>query len=424
MYIIETDASSVGVGAVLKQLQGENEVILELASRKFSETEAKWDTREQELFAVKWAIDKWRYFVGLTKFLVRTDHNNLRYLTNVDRGKVFRWAIYLSQFDFEIEFLAGDKNSIADWLSRYSAMDNDDELIDKIAWRAATVREIRPLSLPQLPTRDDFESAEYPKEGVQGCTKQGRLFCHISSGRLYVPPELRTKVLINYHYGANGHLGIVKTTRRLRKVFWWQSLQNDVADMISSCLICARVNKRTPKTVDSLPPSTLDHTTALDLVSLDHIDLEYGTRKFYFLIMNDHATRYMAATLTVDRTANTTYQAFFRDWVSYFGIPKMVLTDGGGAFKETFNIQITIVLGCKHYTTSPYTPQGNGINESSHQLLKKMMAAMWHEGRYQVDHNLRAAVSIHNTTPHTHLKVAPMKPYMVDNHITKGAKSG
>ncbi|EZG71323.1 putative Gag-pol polyprotein, partial [Gregarina niphandrodes] len=83
--IIETDASEVGIGAVLKQVQ---EVPLEFASKKFTEAERKWDTRETELFAVKWAVEKWCDYVALHHFTVRTDHANLRYLVGVDKGKV------------------------------------------------------------------------------------------------------------------------------------------------------------------------------------------------------------------------------------------------------------------------------------------------------------------------------------------------
>ncbi|EZG42664.1 putative enzymatic polyprotein [Gregarina niphandrodes] len=71
-YIIETDASELGVGALLKQRQGDAEVPLEFASRKFNPTERRWDTRERELFAVKWAVEKWRDYVSLAHFVVGT----------------------------------------------------------------------------------------------------------------------------------------------------------------------------------------------------------------------------------------------------------------------------------------------------------------------------------------------------------------
>ncbi|EZG51080.1 putative Pol protein, partial [Gregarina niphandrodes] len=116
-YVIYTDASETSVGTVLMQRQGEVEVPIEFASKKFS------DTRERELFAVKWAIDQWRDYVSLSHFTVVTDHNNLRYLVNVDKGKVFRWALYL-------KFISGEQNNVADWLSRYSAMTGDcDEFV-------------------------------------------------------------------------------------------------------------------------------------------------------------------------------------------------------------------------------------------------------------------------------------------------------
>ncbi|EZG42955.1 putative polyprotein [Gregarina niphandrodes] len=92
-YVIYTDASEVGARATLMQVQEGREVPIEYASKKFTDAEQRWDTRERELFAVKWAIDQWRDYVGLTHFTVVTDHNNLRYLAGVDKGKVFRWAL-------------------------------------------------------------------------------------------------------------------------------------------------------------------------------------------------------------------------------------------------------------------------------------------------------------------------------------------
>ncbi|EZG42623.1 Gag-pol polyprotein, partial [Gregarina niphandrodes] len=78
--VIETDASEVGIGAVLKQVQEGREAPLEFASKKFADAERKWDTRERELFAVKWAVEKWCDYVALHHFTLRTDHANLRYL--------------------------------------------------------------------------------------------------------------------------------------------------------------------------------------------------------------------------------------------------------------------------------------------------------------------------------------------------------
>ncbi|EZG55794.1 hypothetical protein GNI_108480 [Gregarina niphandrodes] len=79
-------------------------------ARSSTSTESRWDTRKGELFAVKWAIEKRRDYVSLSHFTVRTDHNNLWYLTSVDKGKVF----LLSDYDFTIEFISGEPNNIAD----------------------------------------------------------------------------------------------------------------------------------------------------------------------------------------------------------------------------------------------------------------------------------------------------------------------
>ncbi|EZG55892.1 putative Gag-pol polyprotein [Gregarina niphandrodes] len=98
------------------QEQDGQEVPLEYASRKLSDTERRWDTRERELYAIKYALEKWRDYLGLEKFVVRTDHNNLRYLATAHTGKAQRWALYLVRFNFDIEFLQGSQNNVADWL--------------------------------------------------------------------------------------------------------------------------------------------------------------------------------------------------------------------------------------------------------------------------------------------------------------------
>ncbi|EZG67901.1 putative Gag-pol polyprotein [Gregarina niphandrodes] len=153
--IIETDASEVGIGAVLKQVQEGREVPLEFASKKFTDAERKWDTRERELFAVKWAVEEWCDYVALHHFTVRTDHANLRYLAGADKGEVFRWALALSRFNLTLEFLSGEKNNMADWLSRYAAEECDAE-IEAMALGGRVIGHVGQLLGRHLVSEDDF----------------------------------------------------------------------------------------------------------------------------------------------------------------------------------------------------------------------------------------------------------------------------
>ena len=63
LFHVHTDASKLGVGAVLMQEDDQHYLrSLQYASQAFSPTQQRWDTREQELYAVKCAVEQWRTF--------------------------------------------------------------------------------------------------------------------------------------------------------------------------------------------------------------------------------------------------------------------------------------------------------------------------------------------------------------------------
>lgn len=412
-FTIETDASDYGAGALLLQLQNNIEVPLECASLKFNDTQCRWDTRERELYAIIWAVERWRHYVALTHFTVRTDHNNLRYLANVDRGKVFRWARFLAQYNLTIEFKSGEINYAADWLSRHAAMDDfDDKLIDYISLPVySTVTHTqrgKPLSVPDRPSREAFlrAYASSPStELAKFAIPEGDLWVHPTNRRIYVPENLRDRLLTSNHFGIGGHLGVQRTLRRLRALYYWPKMAVDTLNYISSCIICKRL-KRLPGEYTRDPLGTLNEPCALELVSLDHVIINMNSVSKYMLVMVDHATRFLVARWVGDMTAETTLYSWLRAWVPYFGTPRAVLTDNGGGFLAKFHDSV-IKMGCVHLRSAPYHPQGNSINEASHKGIKSILASLWQEGHDDIDSSLQLAVRLHNTTPHPALKTSP-----------------
>ncbi|GFW30456.1 retrovirus-related Pol polyprotein from transposon 297 [Trichonephila clavipes] len=111
-----TDASGVGIGAVLNQ----NHRPIAFASRTLNKAERNYTVREPECLAVIWALNKFKTYFGSLPVKIITDHAAL---TNPTNGKnlsswMIRWALKLSEFNIEWEHQPGVENVVADVLSR------------------------------------------------------------------------------------------------------------------------------------------------------------------------------------------------------------------------------------------------------------------------------------------------------------------
>ncbi|GFX05194.1 retrovirus-related Pol polyprotein from transposon 17.6 [Trichonephila clavipes] len=104
-FIVQTDASNAGMGAVLTQLneQGEEHPILYL-SKKFSEVEKRYCTTEKECASIVFAIKRLHYYLDGNSFLVMTDHNPLVWLNrNVSSNpRLMRWALVCNHIILEL----------------------------------------------------------------------------------------------------------------------------------------------------------------------------------------------------------------------------------------------------------------------------------------------------------------------------------
>ncbi|XP_041849958.1 uncharacterized protein cuzd1.1 [Melanotaenia boesemani] len=121
-FILTTDASHQGLGAVLSQNQDGVERVLAFASRGLRGSEKNdknYSAIKLELLALKWAItDKFRDLLLHAKFTVVTDHNPLRHLETANLGAVEqRWVAQLAEFNFQVQYKPGRLNQNADILS-------------------------------------------------------------------------------------------------------------------------------------------------------------------------------------------------------------------------------------------------------------------------------------------------------------------
>ena len=132
-FILTTDASKLGLAAILSQMQNGEERPVAYASRQMNRAESSYSASEAELLALVWATKKFRCYLYGKHFLVRTDHLALTYLKNFadNNSRLIRWALRLSDFYFSIQLKPGSRISHVDALSRHVGAVMEDDLPDK-----------------------------------------------------------------------------------------------------------------------------------------------------------------------------------------------------------------------------------------------------------------------------------------------------
>ena len=123
-YVLACDASDSALGAVLMQRAGENDYrVVATVSHTFTGCERRWAVCEKEAYAIVWSVRKLHFFLAGRPFVIHTDHRSLVYIDTVTfkNDKISRWQAELSQYCFTIQYIKGEENVWADWLSRGSA---------------------------------------------------------------------------------------------------------------------------------------------------------------------------------------------------------------------------------------------------------------------------------------------------------------
>ena len=120
-FVLHTDASIEGLGAVLEQEQEDGKLHpVAYASRSLSKSEKNYGITELEVLGVVWGAKHFRAYLYGHKCVVYTDHSPLKAMLSAQHpsGKLARWSQSLSEFDLELRYRPGRVNSNADALSR------------------------------------------------------------------------------------------------------------------------------------------------------------------------------------------------------------------------------------------------------------------------------------------------------------------
>ncbi|KAL3967153.1 FMS-like tyrosine kinase 1 [Sarotherodon galilaeus] len=205
--------------------------------------------------------------------------------------------------------------------------------------------------------------------------------------QIVVPIKYRDEVLKCSH-DKSGHLGVTKTYNYILRYFFWPRLKRDVSAYVKTCHICQVVGKPN----QSIKPAPLCPIPAVsnpfEYLIIDCVGplprSKSGSE--YLLTVMCQVTRYPAAYPLRTITAKSVVKALTQ-FISIFGIPKIIQSDQGSNFSSNLFAQVLKLLNITHNKASPYHPQSQGALERFHQTLKSLLRAYctemrsdWEEG--------------------------------------------
>ena len=383
-FVMETDASGVGLGAVLAQ-QVEDGTLhpVAYASRTLQPHEQNYGATELEALGVVWAAKHFRHYLYGHKCVIFTDHEALKSLLNTPHpsGKLARWGLILQDMDLEIKYRPGKKNSNADALSRYpidvpaahdantelsgvvATLDSSEEVGSKDGENSLHDRQMSDSSLKtivdyisdgKLP--EDEKEARHLILRSQKFTVLYRILYYIESDktlRLVVPQADREHLFNESHSGTfGGHLRGAKIHSQLSRHYWWPKMRTDIEKWCRGCLVCATRHVG-HKVIPPLTPIPVGGP--FDRVGVDVLQLpKTRSGKQYAVVFVDYLTKWPEVFATSNQSAYTIAKLLVEKIVSRHGVPAQLLSDRGGAFLSKLLQEIGALLGFHKVNTSAY----------------------------------------------------------------------
>lgn len=431
---IHTDASRLGLGAILMQWQNcDGRLVrktIAYASRTLNNAEVNYHVTELECLAVVYAIEIFRPYVYGQQFKVVTDHCSLCHLINLKdpNGRLARWALRLQPYRFVVQYNSGKLHSHVDALSRNPVdVAPEEEIGFENRYLFSTQINVEPLlanllneqrldsnfkviidSLLSCIDKGEAKPKKYEEyELFDGILHKANFDPDCKLWNVCVPKSLRLKVLNSAHDDA-GHFGLFKTWHFIRSRYFWPNYYQHVRKFVLSCQVCQFFTRNNSAKVGPLlpidPPDHNFRRIGIDFIGplpLSHLNNQF------VLVMVDHLSRYVEVKAVPKQTSVYAILAIQEMIIFRHGYPSEILCDQGKQFVSSSFRDFCSNSNIKLSLTSVYSPSTNGLCEKVNDSLKRILAKKVGSNHNDWERKLQESVFNYNSSVHHVTKCSP-----------------
>lgn len=400
-FFIQTDASDVGIGAVLFQEDDGFEHPIAYASRSLSKTERKFTVTEKECLAVLFGVEHYRPYVEGTRFTVLTDHASLLWLTRLKDpvNRLARWCLRLSQFGFVIRHRKGSLNVPADFLSRSINLLQASELVPD-EWYKNMIRNVstNPDAFPNFTVTDQVLYKHVkPKVNVKS---------NLSDWKIVVPTDNRLSLISKFHdEPTSGHFGISKTLARISEFYYWPKMAVSVKRYINNCQVCG-AHKAPNVARAGLMGQYKNISFPFQMLSVDFMGPFPRSKKgnTQLLVVTDWFTKYVLVKPLPNATASSVVKFLEQNVFLVFGVPQTILCDNAQIFKSTQFTKLNSDYKVNLWHSARHLSQVNPTERTNRVVLTAMSSYIkddhrsWDENIFKIAQAIN--LSKHEVTAH------------------------
>jgi len=370
-FIIETDASNNGVGAVLMQ-QGHP---LAFISKPLGPRTQGLSTYEKEYMAILLAVEQWRAYLQHAEFLIYTDQKSLVHLNEQRLHTVWQQKVFtkLLGMQYKIVYKKGQDNRVADALSRRPHSSETCMAISTVVpqWCSTVVAGYS--SDPQASTYITQLSVD--PGAVPHFTLQNGLLRYKNRIWLGNNKVMQQRVIQALHTSAvGGHSGVPVTCRRVRQLFAWPGLKNDIYEFVTSCPTCQQSKPdraRYPGLLQPLPvPSSAWQSISMDFV--EGLPVSHGYN--CIMVIVDRFSKYSHfLTLKHPFSALNVAKLFMQQVHRLHGLPSSIISDRDRIFLSNRWQELFKLADVQLKMSSAYHPQTDGQTERVNQCMETFL---------------------------------------------------